>query len=250
MKIVIQGAGRGIGLALAQRAVKAGASDLFLTARHPEASTGFAALPPCSSGTAGPRISWYSVDATKPETCETTGKQIIDQAGKLDRVICTAGVLQDDHTRPEKRLADIDSAAMLYSYQVNALGPALMIRALWPALRGDHPVKIASISARVGSIADNKLGGWYGYRASKAAQNQLIRTLSVELARLNPQSCAVTLHPGTVDTGLSKPFQGNVPADKLFSPAYSADCLWNVMDGLTPVHTGGFFAYDASPIAF
>ena len=102
-------------------------------------------------------------------------------------------------------------------YRVNALGPVLLARELWPLLKGDHALQFSAISARVGSVSDNRLGGWYGYRASKAALNQLMRTLSIELARANPNACVATLHPGTVDTDLSKPFQGNVPADKLFT---------------------------------
>jgi len=102
----------------------------------------------------------------------------------------------------------------------------------------------------VGSISDNRLGGWYGYRASKAALNQLMRTLSIELARANPNACVATLHPGTVDTDLSKPFQGNVPADKLFTADDAAARLWRLLDGLTSADTGTLFAYDGSVIPY
>ena len=107
-----------------------------------------------------------------------------------------------------------------------------------------------AISARVGSISDNHLGGWYAYRASKAALNQLMRTLSIELARANPAACVATLHPGTVDTELSKPFQGNVPAGKLFTATDSAERLWRVLDGLGPDDSGRLFAYDGSVIPY
>lgn len=244
MQIVIQGAGRGIGLALAQRAQQAGATHMFLTSRTPETSPGYAILPP------GPAVTWLAMDATNTATIDRSAAEILAQTSQIDRVISTAGVLLDAHTRPEKRIADLSPEAMLYSYQVNALGPIMLARALWPALRGDHALRIASLSARVGSIGDNRLGGWYGYRASKAAQNQLMRTMSIELARHNPSACVATLHPGTVDTDLSRPFQGNVPTGKLFTAAHSASCLWDVIDQLRPEHTGGFFAYDGSAIPF
>ena len=133
---------------------------------------------------------------------------------------------------------------------MNALGPVLLARELWPLLKGDHALQFSAISARVGSISDNRLGGWYSYRASKAALNQLMRTLSIELARANPNASVATLHPGTVDTDLSKPFQGNVPADKLFTADDSAAQLWRVLDGLTPADTGTLFAYDGSVIPY
>lgn len=244
MNIVIQGAGRGIGLALAHRAQAAGATHLFLASRLPEASPGYRALQP------GPSVTWLAMDITVPDSIDQAANEILATTPRIDRVISTAGVLLDDRTRPEKRINDLDMDAMLYSYQINALGPVMLCRALWPGLRGEHDVRIASLSARVGSIGDNRLGGWYGYRASKAAQNQLMRTLSIELARHNPAACVATLHPGTVDTDLSRPFQGNVPADKLFTAAYSADCLWDVLDKLRPADTGGFFAYDGTSIPF
>ena len=110
---------------------------------------------------------------------------------------------------------------------------------LLQALRGDHALCFASISARVGSISDNRLGGWYAYRASKAAQNQLIRTLSIEMARYNPNACVATLHPGTVDTALSKPFQ-HIPKGGLFTVKDSATMMWSVLNRLTPADSGGF----------
>lgn len=244
MQIVIHGAGRGIGLALAHHARAAGAEHLFLISRSPTTSPGYAALPP------GDGVTWVAMDIADSDTMEQGAATILGHTNRLDRVISTTGVLLDDHTRPEKRIADLSPQAMLHSYQVNALGPIMLVKALWPALRGDHAVRVASLSARVGSISDNHLGGWYGYRASKAAQNQLMRTMAIELARHNPSACVATLHPGTVDTDLSRPFQGNVAPEKLFTAAYSASCLWSVIDNLRPEDTGGFFAYDGSPIPY
>ena len=151
--------------------------------------------------------------------------------------------------RPEKRIADIEQRLMTL-YATNAFGPILMARELWPLMKGDHSLRYAAISARVGSISDNRLGGWYSYRASKAALNQLMRTLSIELGRTNPNATVLTLHPGTVDTDLSKPFQGNVPDGKLFAVDYSAGCLWNVVDRATPAQSGSLIAYDGSIIPY
>jgi Dehydrogenases with different specificities (related to short-chain alcohol dehydrogenases) len=117
-------------------------------------------------------------------------------------------------------------------------------------LRRAHPLVAASISARVGSISDNQLGGWYSYRASKAALNQYMRTLAIELARYNPDAVIATLHPGTVDTNLSQPFRGHLAKGQLQSPAQSAANLWGVLDHLSPKDSGGFFAYDGTPIPY
>ena len=244
MNILIQGAGRGIGLALAQKARTAGAQNLYLTARDPQGTPGYASLPPDA------HTVWMPLDATRPDSVADAAAIISGSTDRLDRVICTAGILQQAGVKPEKRIQDIDAATLAHVFQTNALTPVLLAREIWPLLRGTHKLHFAALSARVGSISDNHLGGWYAYRASKAALNQLMRTLSIELARANPAASVATLHPGTVDTDLSRPFQGNVPSDKLFTAAYAADCLWQVLDGLDATATGGFFAYDGSTIPY
>lgn len=244
MNVFIQGAGRGLGLAIAKEAKAAGATHLFLTARNPENSTGYSVLPPSQN------VTWLTVDFTDTTSIERAGSDVCNHVDHLSYLICTAGVLRDDQTMPEKRINDLDLASMLHSYQTNAAGPILMTKALWPTLKGTHPVKVASLSARVGSITDNRLGGWYSYRASKAAQNQLMHTMAIELARANKLSSVAMLHPGTVDTDLSRPFHKNVPAGKLFTTDHSAACLWQVVNNLTPADSGGFFAYDGSSIPF
>ncbi|MGC6453485.1 MAG: SDR family NAD(P)-dependent oxidoreductase, partial [Candidatus Puniceispirillaceae bacterium] len=228
MNILIQGGGRGIGLALARRALAAGADRLIITARQPMSAPAHAEL------AADPRISFLSLDVTDDASIRAAGADLKDMLPRLDRVIFTSGMLQQGAIRPEKRVADIDAEALVHLYRVNALGPVLLARELWPLLKGEHHLAYAAISARVGSISDNRLGGWYAYRASKAALNQLMRTLSIELARANPNACVATLHPGTVDTALSRPFQGNVPKDRLFTADDSASMLWQVLDRLTP----------------
>lgn len=244
MHIVVQGAGRGLGLAFAHHAISAGATHLYLTARDPESSEGYRQLMPSAN------IQWFNMNFLHPEQIAITGEAILAAAPQIDRIITTAGVLYDAKIQPEKRVGALDPDAMLHLYQVNAMGPVLFLKSLWPALRRTHPITVASLSARVGSIADNRLGGWYSYRASKAALNQYMRTLSIELARYNDQAKIVTLHPGTVKTSLSQPFRSHVAKEQLKSAADSAAQLWTVLDQLSPNDSGGFFAYDGQPIMF
>lgn len=174
-----------------------------------------------------------------------------DCDGDIDLVIVATGILhRAPDISPEKRLADVDGRTMAEVLHINTIGPALLAKHLLPQLRRDAKSAFAAISARVGSISDNRLGGWASYRASKAALNMLMRTFSIEQSRTHPGSVVVTLHPGTTDTALSKPFQRNVPEGKLFEPAFVAGKLLAVVDGLAPEDTGGFFAWDASRIEY
>ncbi len=166
----------------------------------------------------------------------------------LRLVINTAGLLHGEGIQPEKRLAHLNRAALERSFAVNAFGPVLLAQALEQLLPRDQPCHFASLSARVGSIADNHLGGWYSYRAAKAAQNQLLRTLALEWRRRLPLCCVSLLHPGTTATPLSAPFQAGVPAEKLFSPERSARQLLTVLEGLGPELSGGFWAWDGTAI--
>ena len=166
-------------------------------------------------------------------------------------VIVAAGVLHDGAgLKPEKTWRHLDGAALGRAFQINATGPALAAKHFLPLLAEDSKSCFAALSARVGSISDNGFGGWYAYRASKAALNMLVKTLSIELARRNPAALCVTLHPGTVDTRLSAPFQRGVPDGKLFSPRFSAERLLGVLDGLSPEDSGGLFAWDGARIPF
>ena len=167
----------------------------------------------------------------------------------FDLLIVATGLLHDAATAPEKSWRQLDPATLLRSFAVNAIGPALVARHFLPLMHRQQPVTLAFLSARVGSIADNRLGGWYGYRASKAALNQLVRTLAIDLARSHPKLIAVALHPGTVDTALSAPFQRGVPAGRLFSPAQSAGYLLDVVDRLTPADSGQLIDWAGERIA-
>lgn len=166
----------------------------------------------------------------------------------LRLVINTAGLLQGDGISPEKRLARVNRAALRTSFELNAFAPLLLAQALEPLFPRDQPCHFASLSARVGSIGDNRSGGWYAYRGAKAAQNQLLRTLALEWRRRLPLMCVSLLHPGTTATPLSQPFQASVPSEQLFSPERSARQLLTVLAGLGPEQSGGFWAWDGRPI--
>lgn len=191
-------------------------------------------------------VDYQPIDIADPASIEAAAAH---SDAPLARVIVATGLLHDQRGGPERSLRDLDADRLAHLFAINTIGPALALKHFAPLLSRDMPAAIACISARVGSISDNRLGGWYGYRASKAALNQIVRTAAIELARSRPQAVCVALHPGTVDTGLSKPFQRGVPAEKLFTAAYSAERLLAVLDGLTPAQTGRIFAWDGSEIA-
>lgn len=170
--------------------------------------------------------------------------------GRLHLVIVATGILHGGGLRPEKSWRDLSGDAMERAFRVNAAGPTLVAKHFLPLLAEDRKSVFAALSARVGSIGDNRLGGWHAYRASKAALNMIVRTLAVELGRRNGAALCVGLHPGTVDTPLSKPFQHNVPEGKLFSPDRAARCLLDVLAGLGPQHSGRVFAWDGSEVPF
>ena len=169
----------------------------------------------------------------------------------LDLVVLATGILhRGDAIQPEKSLRDIDPEAMTELFRVNTIGPANVAKAFLPRMRRDGKAVFAALSARVGSIGDNQLGGWVSYRASKAALNMILKTLSIEHARRFPQGVIAGLHPGTVDSALSAPFQRRVPEGKLFSPEQSVGYMLSVIDGLTPDDSGGFFAWDGASIEY
>lgn len=173
-----------------------------------------------------------------------------DNLTDLAAVVVTTGILHRGNRQPERDWRQLDSDWMAESFAVNAILPALVAKHALPRLRRGQKALFAALSARVGSIADNRLGGWYSYRASKAALNQYVRTLAIELARKNPTAACIGLHPGTVDTGMSKPFQRNMKPGQLRASSEAAERLWAVMDAITPEHSGGFFDWKGEAIPF
>jgi NAD(P)-dependent dehydrogenase (short-subunit alcohol dehydrogenase family) len=172
----------------------------------------------------------------------------LDQlSGPFDTVIVATGALALGDRAPEKSLRSLTGAALLGQFSVNAMGPALVLKHAARLLPRDRPARFAALSARVGSIGDNALGGWYSYRAAKAALNQLIHTGAIELARSHPQAVVVSLHPGHVSTGLSAAFGSTLPS---VSPDEAANHILGVLDQLTPAETGGFFDWAGKPIVW
>jgi len=165
-------------------------------------------------------------------------------------VILATGVLHGPGFSPEKSIRTLDGGAMLKVLAVNTVGPALVAKHFAPLMPRQGKAVFAALSARVGSIGDNRLGGWHSYRASKAALHMLVKTLSIELARSRPDAVCLSLHPGTVASGLSAPFRGNVPPEKLFRPDFSAERLLSVIDARQAPDTGGAFDWDNQPIAW
>lgn len=166
-------------------------------------------------------------------------------SGQFDLIFIATGGLQIGGHGPEKSLRQIDAASMAAHFALNAIGPALVLKHALPLLPRDRRAQVAVLSARVGSIGDNRLGGWYGYRAAKAALNQIVHTAAIELARTHRQAICVALHPGTVKTALTADFAGNRPT---VSPVAAATRLLRVLDGLTPSDSGGFFDWAGKAI--
>ncbi len=170
--------------------------------------------------------------------------------GPIDLVIVATGMLHNGVVQPEKSMSQLDADAMLKVLAVNTVGPALVAKHFLPKMQRNGKSVFAVLSARVGSISDNHLGGWTSYRASKSALNMVIRTLAHEHRHRFPQSIVVGLHPGTVDTALSRPFKKRVPKTQLFTPEQAAQQLLAVINALTPENSGLFFAWDGRPIEF
>ncbi|MEG0065992.1 MAG: SDR family oxidoreductase [Pseudomonas sp.] len=194
--------------------------------------------PRCAGVRALGRHTVPELDLERPETIASAATELASEA-PYQLIVHAAGLLHRDGIKPEKSLSAIEPDALQTVFQVNALGPAMVLRHFLPLL--DPMGAMAMLSAKVGSIGDNRLGGWYAYRASKAALNMLIKTAAIELARTRPQSRLLSLHPGTVISGLSQPFRGASsarPAD------VAAAQLLTLIDQLTPADSGHFFAYD------
>jgi NAD(P)-dependent dehydrogenase (short-subunit alcohol dehydrogenase family) len=168
----------------------------------------------------------------------------------LDLVVVATGLLQDRgfEVVPERTVRAVDGAAMARVLAVNTIGPTLIFKHILPLLPRDRRVVVTALSARVGSIGDNRAGGWHSYRASKAALNMVIANLAIELARTHPLAVVAGLHPGTVDTELSAPFQRHLQEGQLISAERSATCLLDVIDRLTPADSGGCFGWDGKSI--
>ena len=244
--VMVQGASRGIGAAFV-RALAASPTvrRIVATSRDPDASEALADL----RRDIGERLLAVPLDVTREATIEAAADTVSDRVETLSLIVNCAGLLHDGEAmQPERRLAEVSPAALQRSFEVNAWGPLLVAKHFARLLPRRGRAVFASLSARVGSIGDNRLGGWYAYRAAKAAQNMFTKGLAIELPRRHRGTLVVALHPGTVDTDLSAPFQSRVPDEQLFDAGRAAGQLLAVIDGLGRDDNGGFFAWDGQPI--
>ena len=190
----------------------------------------------------------FFIDIENEDSIKRSVKNIPENI-KFDLVFVATGILHDnDDIYPEKSIRDISEVKLKKVLMVNTIGPTLVGKYFIPFLDKNKKNVFAFLSARVGSISDNKIGGWYSYRASKTALNQIIKNFSIEVKRSNPNSIFVGLQPGTVKSNLSKPFEKNVNSSNLFSPEYSAEKLLKVINDLTLEDTGKFFAWNGEEI--
>ncbi len=242
IRALVCGASGGIGAAFVRAlATDARVAAVYAAARRP-ATLEYAQGLPC--------VTALPFDLTDEASIATLLARATAD-GPLQLVIVATGVLHDgDALRPEKSWRSLDAAALARAFAINTTGPALIAKHALGALARDGKSAFATLSARVGSIEDNRLGGWHAYRASKAALHMLVRNFALELRQRNPGALCVALHPGTVDTALSKPFQSAVEPSKLFTAEQSAAALLGVLDRLTPADSGRAWAWDGTPIPF
>lgn len=235
--VAIIGASGGIGGALVDRlAADSGVATVFAFSRKP-----------CER--LGSRCVWHAIDVEQEESVRDAAAAT--ERTPLDLVIVAAGILHEgEQLQPERSFRQLDPANMRKVFAINTIGPTLVAKHFLPKLRARQKAVFAVLSARVGSIRDNRLGGWSSYRASKAALNMYVKTIALEQTRRRPQSVVVSLHPGTVATSLSAPFTRRVTDSQLFTPDQSAGYLLQVIDSLNPVDSGGFFAWDGKPIDY
>ena len=243
---LVQGASRGLGLAFVKRLIgQFPSSKIIATCRDPNSALALQELVELHPQ----RVTLLRLDVTDGDSLEAVAEAVSVSAQPIDLLINCAGILHSpEGLRPEKRLQDVCLNNLDQYFRVNAIGPLMVVKPLVPLMTRKGRAIIANLSARVGSISDNRLGGWYGYRASKSAQHMMTKTLSIELKRTHPEMICVGLHPGTVATELSAPFSSRVDPEKLFSPEEAATKLLAVIEKLMPGDTGKVFAYDGSEV--
>lgn len=234
-KAVVIGASGGIGRALVTR-LRAGDDGRTVLALSRTSAT----FPrPIVSG---------RIDLADEDSIRAAAALAAEDGTPVDLILVASGRLHGPGVAPEKALKALEAPAMADLFAINAIGPALVAKHFVPLLPRTGRGVFAALSARVGSIGDNRLGGWYSYRASKAALNQILRTLAIEVARTRPEAIVVGLHPGTVTTALSDPFHPDTNRPGVFTPDEAAAHLLATLDGLSPAETGGVFAWDGHPV--
>lgn len=228
-RAAIFGASGGIGRALAEGLAARGTQMIYTGSRS---GAGLSGAPFCP----------FAFDLADETSIAEAAAMMRDAPPQW--VIIASGVLTlADGTGPERTYKRLDPAAMAEVFTLNTIGPALIAKHILPLMARDEGIVFAALSARVGSISDNRLGGWHSYRASKAALNMLLKNFALEMARTHPLGVVAGLHPGTVDSGLSKPFQNGLPDGQLTAPADAADNLLGVLARLTPEQSGRVFDF-------
>ena len=242
---IIQGAGQGLGLALVTHILKHQDDSMVVaTCREPEKSSGLRKLKQKYTS----RLITQKLDVSDEKSIALASTKLSLQIEHVSLLVNSSGILHDDSIYPEKRLADVSASNLARSYEINAIGPILVLKHFRSLIQREKQSVIVNMSARVASIEDNSLGGWYSYRSSKASLNQITKTIAIEFARQLPKSICIAFHPGSVNTRLSKPFQKSIPKEKLFSPDYAAAKMVAVIDNLTTTDNGSFLAWDGSNI--
>jgi NAD(P)-dependent dehydrogenase (short-subunit alcohol dehydrogenase family) len=239
---VVIGASRGIGLAVTLALLGDPCLQRVYASyrRAPEAGE--------LSSIEDPRLLRCRLDVSHEADIQELAETIRGNGDQPDLVVHCAGILHETGVQPEKSLGQCEAEAIIRVFQVNSIGPLMLAKALIPLMPRRSAAHFAVLSAMVGSISDNRLGGWYAYRASKAALNQFMRTLSIECRRSHPGLCISAIHPGTTDTALSRPFQGNVKTGKLYTPEQSAARILAVIGASNPEKSGQFVNWDGKPI--
>ncbi|MEM9189656.1 MAG: SDR family oxidoreductase [Myxococcota bacterium] len=237
---LIQGAARGIGLGLTRQLLDRGA-HVVATCRNPETAHALHELH-------SDRLRVLRLDVREEASIADAAAKVRETTDRLHLLMNVSGLLHDGDLQPEKKLQHATLPNLQRVFEVNAFGPLLVAKHFAPFFAHRERSVLANLSARVGSIGDNRLGGWYAYRASKAAQNMFTKNLAIELGRRSKTLAVIALHPGTVDTNLSAPFSSRVPEEKLFRVERAATQLLDVIDKITPEDTGQFFAWDGSSI--
>ncbi len=255
---VVTGASRGIGLQFVKTLLETTKGTIVACCRIPEQATTLQSL---QDNDVGGRLQIVQLDLEDQASIETAGSIIGNQFGRVDLLLNVAGLLGDGTSTPgpERSLSKMDRDWFEKTLAVNLIGPVMFSKELLPYLKqkrrrssSDSDVRphaiVANLSARVGSISDNGLGGWYSYRMSKSALNQATRTMALELKRHS--AWAIALHPGTTDTDLSTPFQKNVKPGSLFPVEFTVERLLAVIDGMEEKHSGGFYDWAGKAISF
>jgi NAD(P)-dependent dehydrogenase (short-subunit alcohol dehydrogenase family) len=242
---LVVGATQGIGLGFVKRMLQEETiATIFATYRTQSASGELLALAQENPE----RLICIALDVAQESQIAELVQKIQTTTRQLHWVVNCVGMLHDGALQPEKSLQQINTEQLLKYFQVNSISAALLVKHLLPLLKHRERSIFASISAKVGSIGDNQLGGWYGYRASKAALNMLMKTAALEYSRKSPNTIIALLHPGTTDTRLSAPFQRNVPPEKLFSIERTVNQLWTVLNQLESKDSGQFFSWDGTAL--